>query len=468
VSVDLKQLLRELETLDFTGKGEQFVGSRFLTPLLACLGYEGHRDYEVIRPGDDGSTFKLLYPPVGKGARRVKRYNPDYVPTIRKKMFWIIEAKSPKVAYPFRTKYLVQGYQYCIHPEIQAKYLMVTNGVNSAVYDAHGTVFFGLAIYEPILEFKSSELIHRWHDIFHLLSVERLRAFVEADLKAMYDKLCLSSLDKSYPQQLLGQIGASAGDNARQIEQHVAKLYVGGVDRDREIWRAHVEQLEAAQVFTLMDLPLRAGPRSEGHYFVEKSLAAGMAAGEVFHKLADDFDRQRIFRKLQTFLAVRDLYFMTDDGNAKALCRKFFDSHKDAELPLLNQVECALLRLTRKISVLSLYPPLRQRLKRELATAPEMIRFVRPPTALDLMYPVELSQNREMFEKITALTDVQLRDYLTELLKAEARIEADFRTARANLSVSERQYGGFETYGVGGKHYAFKNILIECGLEPSS
>jgi len=463
------KLLQELKALDFTGKSEAFVESRFLTPLLACLGYETHKDYEVIRHGDDGSAFKLHYPPVEKGAQRVKHYHPDYVPTIRKKMFWIIEAKSPKeVAYPFEAKYLVQGLQYCIHPEIQAKYLLVTNGTHSAVYDAHGAVFFEKEIYEPIFEFSSSELIRRWDEIFDLLSVERLRTRIEADLKAMYDKLCLSSLDKTYPQRLLRQIGASAGDNARQIEKHVLKLYVEGMDRKGETWREDMEQLDAAQVFSLMDLPLQAGPRTEGHYFVEKSLAAGVPAQDVFHKLTDSFDRQRIFRKLQTFVALCALYRRTDDEKVKALCRELFDLYKDADLPLLNQVECALLRLTRKISVLSLYQPLRERLQQDLARVPELIRFVRPPTALDVMYPFELSQNHQMFEKIKVLTNAQLQDRLTELLKTEARIEEDFQTARANLPGSEHEIGGFETYGIGGKHYAFKNILINCGLEPRS
>ena len=62
----LFNIINELEALDFTGKGEAFVESRFLTPLLECLGYELHRDYEVIRHGDDGSAFKLQYPPVEK------------------------------------------------------------------------------------------------------------------------------------------------------------------------------------------------------------------------------------------------------------------------------------------------------------------------------------------------------------------------------------------------------------------
>jgi hypothetical protein len=465
---DLKRFLQDLEALDFTGKGEAFVESRFLTPLLACLGYETHKDYEVIRHGDDGSAFKVRYPPVEKGAKRVKHYHPDYVPTIRKKMFWIIEAKSPKdVAYPFGTSYLVQGLQYCIHPEIQAKYLLVTNGFHSAVYDAHGAVFLEKEIYEPILEFKSSELISRWDDIFNLLSVEKLRTRIEADLKAMYDKLCLSSLDKTYPLQLLRQIGASADDNARQIEKHVSKLYVEGMNTDRETWRESMKQLDGAQVFSMMDLPLWFG-KTEGHYFVEKSLAAGVPAQEVFEKLTEDFDRQRIFRKLQTFAALCTLHRQTGDEAIKTLCVEFFDRYKDAELPLLNQVECALLRLTRKISVISLYSPLRQRLQQELATAPEMIRFVRPPTPLSLVYPFEIAQNRETFDKIRVLSELQLQDQLTELLKIEAAIEEDFRKARANLPGPEREIGGFDTYGVGGKHYAFKNILINCGLEPRS
>jgi hypothetical protein len=199
VFTDPNLILQELAALDFSGKGEAFVESRFLTPLLSCLGYETHKDYEVLRHGDDGSAFKLHYPPVEKGAQRVKHYNPDYVPTIRKKMFWIIEAKSPKdVAYPFEAKYLVQGLQYCIHPEIQAKYLLVSNGAHSAVYDAHGAVFFEKEIYEPIFEFQSSDLIHRWDEIFNLLSVETLRARIEADLKAMYDKLCARSTSRAW------------------------------------------------------------------------------------------------------------------------------------------------------------------------------------------------------------------------------------------------------------------------------
>jgi hypothetical protein len=64
----IQEQLSQLEKLNFTGKSEAFVESRFITPLLQCLGYETHEDYEVIRHGDSGDAFKLHYPRVEKGS----------------------------------------------------------------------------------------------------------------------------------------------------------------------------------------------------------------------------------------------------------------------------------------------------------------------------------------------------------------------------------------------------------------
>jgi predicted type IV restriction endonuclease len=457
------QILEELQALDFAGKGEAFVEQKFLTPLLACLGYETHKDYEVIRHGDDGAAFKLQYPPVEHGAVRVKHYNPDYVPTIRKKMFWVIEAKNPNVSYPFDTKYLVQGLQYCIHPEIQASYLLVTNGVNSAVFDAHGSVFFEKDIYQPILEFTSSQLISRWDQIFALLSVETIRARIEANIKAMYDKLCQSSLDKTYPARLAAMIGASARDNANKIERHVISLYVEGMNRDTAEWRKDMERLNAMQVLQLMELPLRGG-ETEASIFVDKCIADQMAQSEIFDLLIRDFDQQTIFRKEQSFLGVCCLYQRATDDAIKQSCISFCNSHANAELPLLNQVECALLRVYRKVVVISFYPEIRKRIAAELQSAPELIRFVRPPNALSMTYPLELSVHAQLYPQIKALSEEHQRNWLADLAKTEAGINDAFAAARAKLSSHEQQVGGFEYYGVGGKHYSFNNIAQNYGV----
>lgn len=458
--------LRQLERLDFSGKGEAYVESMYLTPLLACLGYEAHKDYEVIRHGDDGSSFKLKYPPVEKGAVRVKHYNPDYIPTVRKKAFWVIEAKSPReVQHPFGPEHLVQGLQYCIHPEIQAKYLVVSNGAFSAVYDAYGSVFLGKDIYEPILEFRYSELTRVWPEVYELLSVEKLRTRIEMDLKVMYDKLALSSLDKYYPAELLRKIGTSQREHSQQIEKHVNRLRVEGMDQDRAAWREEMDSLDASAIYIRMDRPLPPGG-SEGQYFVQKSLADGGNAKEILAQLTHDFDQQCIFRKEQTFVAVCILHQLTTDAEVRAAALAFLNRYKDADLPLLNQVECAALRLLRKVTILALYPPLRAMIADKLQFAPELVRYVQPPTALSLSYVGELEFHWRTFEKLRSLSGSELKSLLDGLLKAEAAVEEEFKTARSKLSNSEAQICGFEFYGMDGKHYAFRNILRNLGVEP--
>jgi hypothetical protein len=58
----------------------------------------------------------------------------------------------------------------------------------------------------------------------------------------------------------------------------------------------------------------------------------------------------------------------------------------------------------------------------------------------------------------------QLRGLLTFLLKWEGGIEDQFRLARSRLTDHEKQLGGFETYGAGGKHWRFKGLLNDFGI----
>jgi hypothetical protein len=205
---------------------------------------------------------------------------------------------------------------------------------------------------------------------------------------------------------------------------------------------------------------------SEATYFVEKSIAADSAPGKILNQLIADFDRQSIFRKEQTFAAVGVLHNRIDDGAVKESAREFLDRYEEGELPILNQVECSFLRVSRKMMILSEYPALRKRLRKELESVPEMVRFVRPPTALDLSFASEVAFHALFFERIKQLDEAQLRHLLDSFLKAEGSIEEDFKAARSRLIGGEVQHGGaFEDYGINGKHYAFKNIMKNLKIE---
>ena len=251
---------KTLEYLDFNDKGENYVRENFVVPLLKCLGYDNHKDYEVKRDGDAGISLKLKSPPVERGAKKVKSFNPDYMPTIRKKCFWIIEAKTARdLKYPFDDNFIMQGLQYCIHPEIRAKYLVLTNGLYTNVYDSFSRIYDGGDIYEPILTFCNTEISLKWNEIYQLLSAEKIRKFIEDDVLNMYEKVVSSSLDYEYPQRMLNRIEEISKDASLSISEHISRLRYEVVmqslqNQQKENAVSSIEDLDFQ-----MDLPLIGG-----------------------------------------------------------------------------------------------------------------------------------------------------------------------------------------------------------------
>lgn len=119
-------------------------------------------------------------------------------------------------------------------------------------------------------------------------------------------------------------------------------------------------------------------------------------------------------------------------------------------------------------TTVALYPPLAERLRQQLMTAPELVRFVNPPNVAGQLYEWEIIEAFKTFEAVKVLKDEQLRRALDDLLEKEQAIELDFQTAYIALPDSEKLMDGFAGYGAGGKNPGFRNILSVCGLEPPS
>lgn len=454
--------LNYLTNLDFTGRSEAFVESHFLTPLLQYLGYERYKDYEVIMHGDKGSNFKLAYPPVEKGAKSIKHFNPDYIPTIRKKSFWIIEAKSPKdISYPFGYEYIVQGLQYCIHPEIQANFLVLSNGIDTSVYDPYSATYLEGNFYEPILHFKNTDLEREWEKIFKLLSIENMRKRVEDKLILHYEKLASSSFDKHYPNELYNKIGKNRHKIALEIDKHCSKLYVEQMDKDRNDYLSFLESLQTNELYYYLDLPI--GPREgEASIYIKKRLTE-TEPKQIFSELTIDFETQSIFRKENTFLALA-LLSNKSDNEDKINIINWLLERKEGILNSLNTTETTLLRLTRKQMIINLYPKLRDKIEKELEVAPEIIRFVERPSTLNAALLIENLLHEEQFKILRTMDELSLISLNNQMLEIEKKIEPQFEKAYKELSATETQIGGYEWYGYNGKHYAFKNILINTGL----
>ena len=233
------------------------------------------------------------------------------------------------------------------------------------------------------------------------------------------------------------------------------------MDRRALQWQEDIEQLSTSQVFALMDFPLREG-LCEAHIFIDKSLSMTLPEIQIFDQLTYDYEDQSIFRKEQSCVAICVLHERAVDTAIKEQCRAFLKRLADGELPLLNQVECAFLRVVRKLSVLSQHPPLRGKIENQMKSAPELERFVGALSALDAND--ELALHSLKLTELRSLTNERLEEELANILKIEKAMDDDFVAARENVSGSDTQIGGFEYYGVNGRHEAFKTIIRDFGI----
>src|SRR5947209_4462664 len=82
-------ILEQLSTYAFAGKNEATIRDNWIVPLLGLLGYgQGSNLYELVSE----APLKLRTPhrKIGSSTLYV-----DFVPTVMKQRFWILEAKAP-------------------------------------------------------------------------------------------------------------------------------------------------------------------------------------------------------------------------------------------------------------------------------------------------------------------------------------------------------------------------------------
>lgn len=148
------------------------------------------------------------------------------------------------------------------------------------------------------------------------------------------------------------------------------------------------------------------------------------------------------------------------DTTIKDCIIEFLKSIKDSELPLVNQVECAYVRIRRKLLVVNVYPELRNEINRELPVMPEMVRYVNTPTVLSETYHDELVAHWSVYLTIVNKTELELISLYKEVSQLEEKIDKYYNVSKSSVGSDERELcGGLEILGLHYK-YAFKHIMM--------
>ncbi len=174
---DFEQIeLERLSKLDFTGYSETDVREEFLVELLKLLGYRRELDYSVSR--EDHFRLNPLF--LSIGSSRIKL---DYLCSLRKKFFWVMEAKSGK-SKSLEKEDIAQAHFYSVHTEINSKYFVVSNGWLINLYD-RDTLDDNCT---PLLSIKSNELSDRFFELDSYLGATQILTFLKTNILEQIEK----------------------------------------------------------------------------------------------------------------------------------------------------------------------------------------------------------------------------------------------------------------------------------------
>jgi hypothetical protein len=123
----VSELLKRLSLYDFAGKNEATIAVNWIEPLLGLLGYGQGTVNEILAQ----EPVKLRKPTRQIGSATLKI---DYVPTVMRRRFWILEAKAAEEGRNW-AKHLEQAWGYATHPEIDVPLMAIADGSRIAVYD---------------------------------------------------------------------------------------------------------------------------------------------------------------------------------------------------------------------------------------------------------------------------------------------------------------------------------------------
>jgi len=211
-------LLDKLSIKDFSKFNEADIREEYITKLLSLLGYEKDTDYEVER--EKPSDLRWLH------IEKAKLQRLDYKFNIRKKYFWLIEAKSGKNQNITREN-IEQAYLYSLNPDINCRFFVVCNGWYFNLYDRNKFLSNDDSdIFEPILQIKSIEIKEKFEQLFSFLGSSEIIFKVKEDILLREIKNTLSAeINPDRIKQFSQSVDEVINASAAQVLENIRAKY---------------------------------------------------------------------------------------------------------------------------------------------------------------------------------------------------------------------------------------------------
>lgn len=243
ITVPEQLFLQRWKNIDFTGWNEAEVREGFIIDLLHTLGYRKGTTYDL----ELEKSLKLAEPYHRIGRKKV---DIDYAPSVRKRFFWIIEAKPGK-AKEMKMGDLLQVHLYAVHPEVQARLVVLINGWQIRVYDALTLTSWD----DPLLVVNQTDAEDKFRELREMIGAPSMLAYQRKRLLDIVHTTLESEVDVGAFDGLATQLRTLASEGRRVVEENARKLWVSAMRKYFEDEEAELKTDTTAVLFVKMDLP---------------------------------------------------------------------------------------------------------------------------------------------------------------------------------------------------------------------
>ena len=314
-----REFINYWKNTDFLTYNEIDVREDFIAPLLKVLGYSKNTVNNIVRE----KTLCLTEPFQRLGRKRIQI---DYIPTIRLKSFWILEAK-PGNEKEMDVGDLLQAYLYATHPEIQAQYIVLCNGHSLMIFDVYQVENWST----PIFEITQNDCQDKFSELKEILSAKTMLEYRRKQLLKQVQDTFEVELDVGNWNSFVNEINKSRYPIEKKIKENVRELQRSDFEKNQ---KQRKEALQNADDATLLGWMALSGPRTAELYL------------EYYHRIkkADAVERAELLRKLM------QRYWGRCHAEYKCDCLEILllivkEKLEIAENPFLNEPEIILCKI---------------------------------------------------------------------------------------------------------------------------
>jgi len=170
----------------------------------------------------------------------------DYIPTVRLKSFWIIEAK-PGYA-DLEVGDFLQAYFYAIHPEMQVQYIVLCNGKRIDIYyinynEEWGRPFFGI---------EQAECEEKFEKLISILSANSILQSIRGRIICQIQNSFEVELDIDQFSHFKKEINNMLEDLKKKIRDNEERMKIDVMEEQRRKYQKYLENADSKELIKSM------------------------------------------------------------------------------------------------------------------------------------------------------------------------------------------------------------------------